>query len=149
MANVHDVAAYILAKKGQMTAMKLQKLVYYSKAWHLVWDSSELFPEPVQAWANGPVVYDLYANHRGMFVVDSWKLGDPSNLTPSERGSVDAVLSFYGDKLAYELSELTHSERPWKDARKGLSPGERSNAEITSAAMYEYYDGLVGLGEDE
>jgi len=28
MASVHDVAAYILAVRGRMTAMKLQKLVY-------------------------------------------------------------------------------------------------------------------------
>lgn len=29
---VFDVAKYILEKKGEMTAMKLQKLIYYSKA---------------------------------------------------------------------------------------------------------------------
>lgn len=43
MANVLDVAAYVLAKRGPMTAMKLQKLVYYSQAWHLVWDEEPLF----------------------------------------------------------------------------------------------------------
>lgn len=32
MANVSDVASYILKKKGSMSAMKLQKLVYYSQA---------------------------------------------------------------------------------------------------------------------
>jgi uncharacterized phage-associated protein len=32
MATAHDVAAYILKKWGKMTAMKLQKLVYYSQA---------------------------------------------------------------------------------------------------------------------
>ena len=35
---VFDVAAYILEKIGSMTTMKLQKLVYYSQAWSLVWD---------------------------------------------------------------------------------------------------------------
>ena len=38
MTTVHDVAAYILQKLGKMTTMKLQKLVYYSQAWSLVWD---------------------------------------------------------------------------------------------------------------
>lgn len=32
MASVLDVAAYILAQQGEMTAMKLQKLCYYSQA---------------------------------------------------------------------------------------------------------------------
>lgn len=36
MASVFDVAAYVLEKMGPMSAMKLQKLVYYSQAWALV-----------------------------------------------------------------------------------------------------------------
>ena len=33
MASVFDAAAYILEKKGEMTTLKLQKLVYYAQAW--------------------------------------------------------------------------------------------------------------------
>ncbi|HSS48337.1 MAG TPA: type II toxin-antitoxin system antitoxin SocA domain-containing protein, partial [Thermoanaerobaculia bacterium] len=65
MTTVHNVAAYILQKQGEMTAMKLQKLVYYSQAWSLVWDEEPLFAERVEAWANGPVVPDLYREHKG------------------------------------------------------------------------------------
>ena len=43
MASVFDVAAYILHRAGTMTAMKLQKLVFYSQAWSLVWDEKPLF----------------------------------------------------------------------------------------------------------
>ncbi len=60
MAQVADVAAYILEKCGPMTAMKLQKLVYYSQAWHLVWTEKPLFDNRIEAWANGPVVWELY-----------------------------------------------------------------------------------------
>ena len=73
MATVHDVAAAILEREGPMTAMKLQKLVYYCQAWHLVWDEEPLFPERIEAWANGPVVHALYDKHRGSFTVSSWK----------------------------------------------------------------------------
>ena len=45
MANVFDVAKYILEKQGDMSTMKLQKLCYYAQAWSLVWDDRELFPE--------------------------------------------------------------------------------------------------------
>ena len=58
--SVHDVAAYILKKQGEMSAMKLQKLVYYSQAWSLVWDEKPLFRAQIEAWANGPVVRSLY-----------------------------------------------------------------------------------------
>ncbi len=142
MATAHDVAAYVLQKQGQISAMKLQKLVYYSQAWHLVWDDEVLFDERVEAWANGPVVRDLYARHRTKFSVRTWPWGDPNALANSERETIDAVLRFYGDKPAHWLSELTHSEPPWADARKGLSPGDRSSREITQAAMAEYYGSL-------
>src|ERR1700730_81854 len=66
---VHDVAAFIVNRQGEMSAMKLQKLVYYSQAWSLVWDDEPLFDDAIEAWANGPVVRALYARHRGQFKV--------------------------------------------------------------------------------
>ena len=48
MSNVFDVAKYILQKQGPMTSMKLQKLVYYSQAWALVWDDERIFPEKIE-----------------------------------------------------------------------------------------------------
>jgi uncharacterized phage-associated protein len=142
MASAHDVAAYILDKAGTMSAMKLQKLVYYSQAWSLVWDERPLFPERIKAWANGPVIRELYDQHRGQFTVDRWPTGDPSALSPEQRETVDAVLGFYGDKTAQWLSDLTHREDPWLHARKDLADGERGDQEITLAAMGEYYSSL-------
>ena len=142
MANVHDVAAYLLKHCGPMTAMKLQKLVYYSQAWSLVWDEKPLFPDRIEAWANGPVVPALYERHRGAFKVESWPPGDPRNLTKDELETIDAVCRAYGNKSSQWLSDLTHMEAPWRDARNGLALGERGNAEITHAALAEYYGNL-------
>lgn len=66
---VFDVAQYILKCKGTMSAMKLQKLVYYSQVWSLVWDDKPLFNNKIEAWANGPVVKILYNAHKGQFQV--------------------------------------------------------------------------------
>ncbi|MCP4657475.1 MAG: SocA family protein [bacterium] len=143
MTSVHDVAAYILKQSGLMTAMKLQKLVYYSQAWALVWDEKPVFSEEIQAWANGPVVPDLYDRHRGRFEVDAWSSGDPEILEDWQRETVNAVLDFYGPKSSQWLSNLTHREDPWRDAREGLAPGERGARVITLAAMAEYYGGLT------
>jgi len=142
MASVHDVAAYILEKKGAMTAMKLQKLVYYSQAWGLVWDEKPLFEERIQAWANGPVSPALYYFHRGRFQVGDWPNGEAGKLNQEQIDTVDAVLEFYGDKPSNWLSELTHSEPPWLEAREGLQPGERGEREISHASMAEYYGSL-------
>lgn len=143
MANVFDVAKYILEKQGEMTAMKLQKLVYYSQAWHAVWEEKTLFDEQIQAWINGPVVPALYELHRGKFLVNSTSITlSKQILTDSEKDSIDTVLSFYGDKSSQWLSDLTHSETPWKSAREGLATDERGNREITIRTMAEYYESL-------
>lgn len=140
--NVHDVAAYILKKQGEMSAMKLQKLVYYSQAWSLVWDEKPLFKAKIEAWANGPVVRALYDKHKGLFTVKTWPDGDRSKVTGEAKKTIDSVLDFYGDKSGQWLSELTHKERPWLDAREGLSDDARSDREITLAALEEYYGAL-------
>jgi uncharacterized phage-associated protein len=139
---VHDVAAYILQKYGgPMTSMKLEKLVYYSQAWSLVWDEEPLFNESIEAWVNGPVVPELYAKHRGMFKVSNWD-GIPDRLNKDQRDTVNSVIDFYGKRSSMELSQMTHREEPWIIARKGLSPSERGNREISLASMAEYYGSL-------
>lgn len=142
MANVFDVAAYILNKAGPMSAMKLQKLVYYSQAWSLVWDDEPIFPERIEAWANGPVSPDLYREHKGQFSVSTIAKGKPSRLTRDEKDTIDVILKKYGKKSAHWLSELTHKERPWKRARRGIPHGVRSSAKISHAEMVEYYGAL-------
>lgn len=137
-----DVAAYILQRTGTVTAMKLQKLVYYAQAWSLVREEKLLFPERIEAWANGPVCPTLYASHRGEFEVSTIATGDASKLTGDAKTTVDVVIEAYGKFAGYELSEMTHREAPWVDARAGLAAGERGTAEIPSAAMAEYYGSL-------
>lgn len=152
MASALDVAAYILRQQGPMTAMKLQKLVYYSQAWHLVWEERRMFEETIEAWANGPVVRELYRRHQGLWQVDSNTPlgGNPDALDIGRRETVDVVLESYGDKPAHWLSELTHSENPWRRARERarLQDGERGGAEIELNDMYEYYDGLTSAAAE-
>lgn len=143
MATVYDVAGYILDKHGPMSAMKLQKLVYYLQAWHLVWEDESLFPQRIEAWENGPVSPDLYDEHRGQFRVATVG-GVREGLTKDEASSIDSVLRFYGDKDAQYLSDLTHAEEPWKKARQnaGVDEGDRCNAIVTNESMMEYYSAL-------
>lgn len=142
MARVQDVAAFILHQLGTITAMKLQKLVFYSQAWSLVWDEKPLFDARIEAWAHGPVVPDLDSIHRGEFYIAQIPNGNPDELTEIERETVDEVLKFYGDKSSQWLIDLTHKEDPWLNSRQGLALGERGNHEITHADMAECYGSL-------
>ena len=149
MPSVMDVASYILQSRGQMTTMKLQKLVYYCQAWSLVWDEKPLFEEPIEAWANGPVVRQLYEAHRGWFDLGPGNLpGDPNALDANQRATVEVVLDYYADKPTQWLIDLTHMEEPWQTARKGLPETARSTNEISPISMAEYYSSLQS-GSDE
>lgn len=143
MPSVHDVAKYILEQRpGSMTTMKLQKLVYYCQGWSLAWDDEPIFDEAIQAWANGPVVYELFDQHRGKFRVSSWPLGDSSHLTKDQKETIDAVLSSYGSMSGQQLIEKTHSERPWKHARRNLPEGAYGNDVIELDVMQDFFGGL-------
>lgn len=145
-----DVAEYILIRQGSMTAMKLQKLLYYSQSWHLAWTESPLFDDKIEAWRNGPVIPTLYEHHKGSFKLYPGffaKKIAPAiihNLDANQSDTVDRVLSFYGSRDPHWLSQLTHMEDPWKNARtRSVSSDlDRSSEEITHASMFEYYSSL-------
>jgi len=141
-ASVLDVAAYILEKIGELSSIKLQKLVYYCQAWSLVWDEKALYPEQIEAWANGPVVRELFNYHKGFFSISKIEIGNSDCLSHSQKDTIDNVLNFYGDKSAQWLIDLTHMENPWLNARKGLSSFERGQKVISLESMAEYYSSL-------
>lgn len=145
MANVFDIAHYLLRKCGQMSHMKLQKLVYYSQAWHLVWEDAPIFKERIEAWANGPVVPDLFHHLKGKFLVNSASVKPKisgQQLSKEEKITIDEIIDFYAKHDSQWLSDLTHMEMPWQKARRGVADGKRSSNLITRASMSEYYSSL-------
>ena len=144
MASIFDVAKYVLNKPGEISTWKLQKLCYYSQAWHLAWTGHSIFPEDFQAWANGPVSPDLFHDHQGKFTVDEQDIskGNPDNLSDDEKDSIDVVLKDYGSMEPYDLRELSHKEDPWKNARGDLPEGAKCTNVISKDSMGEYYGSL-------
>lgn len=147
---VCDVSKYILqhfSSNGEdsITSWKLQKLVYYCQAWSLVWYKKPIFPDQIQAWANGPVCPNLYQVHKGKFRLGPEDImGNPDNLTDEQKVTVDSILEFYGNKTGRDLSYLTHIEGPWSYVRDraGLQPGDRGNAVIEFNDMAQFYGSL-------
>jgi uncharacterized phage-associated protein len=141
MPSALDVAQYLLDKLGPMTTMKLQKLVYYSQVWSVVWDDDRLFPEPIEAWRNGPVVRSLWETARGQFRVGRLPNADVSRLTDHQKETVAEVSKPYGEKDAQWLSDLTHMEPPWKKAYANAQ-----NTEISLEDISEYYSTIEPNG---
>jgi uncharacterized phage-associated protein len=137
MSTVLDVVGYIRSRFDLSGELQLQKLLYYAQSWHLVWEGKPLFPEPVQAWTAGPVV------------PQAWQAKEPAHfeITASERASIDAVLDYYGKQYGAALSQLTHTEAPWIEARRGLPAVARSSKEIPRSRMRSYYTERSLAGE--
>ena len=143
MPTARDVAQYIRDQLGEISTIKLQKLVYYCKAWSLVWDEDPIFNENFEAWANGPVVPDLYKAHKGRFICpEHIENSDVNNLSQRQKENINIVLESYKDKSPQYLVALTHAEKPWMDARKGYEAGERCEEIIPTDTIAEYYSSL-------
>lgn len=127
-----------------ISTMKLHKLLYYCQAWNLVWEEKPLFKEKIEAWANGPVVRQVFYYHRGLFEISKrdFALGNAGLLSEGQHDTIDSVMEFYGSKSAQWLIDQTHLEMPWRKARKGLGSNERGDHEILLTDMMSYYASL-------
>lgn len=144
-----DVASYILDKTGEITAMRLEQLLYYSQAWHLVWEQEPLFHDSIEAWWCGPITPSVYKHHHNLFKVDAstFPMGDTSCLSASEASSVDGVIDFYGDQSAQWLNDVTKNQGPWRDVCDKAPSGAACGVVIEPAAMIEYYSNLIEDGK--
>ena len=140
MEDVFDVAEYVLQMTDCITTMKLQKLVFYSHAYSLVHYGSPLVPGHFEAWRNGPVLPELFQAHKGKFLIAPGEIKKhASPLCDRSMTIVKLVVKCLGQKTGRELSVMTHSEDPWKDARGTLDPSSASNAQIGNVAIREFY----------
>lgn len=142
MLHADDLASLIIARAGKhLTAMKLQKLLYFTQAWHLATTDRPLFGERVKAWENGPVVPQVWHARKEP---DS---RDPANqdtlaenlLDEFSSDLIDLVIARYGSLSGDELSALTHAEQPWLDAREGCTGSTQASPAISCEAMAEFY----------
>lgn len=144
MATVFDVAKYILDKYGAMSAMKLQKLIFYSQAMSLVWDDVPLFENDFEAWAKGPVCRQLFNAHKGKFMLENSDFltaykPDVRRLTAEQKETINVVVDGLKDYPPYRLNDMVHQEKPWLDARGDLPLGAHCETVIPKTAMLEYY----------
>ena len=154
MPNVFDTAAYIKRnyprnskKHGTLTAMKLQKLVYYSQAWSLVWDDEPLFQDPINAWVYGPASPRLFRISQGEYIPQKipGHLRSGNRLSKVQKETINIVMQSYGKYEPEELTELVSSEPPWRKARNRHNLGLtiRGNATIRRDDMKEYYSSIA------
>lgn len=143
-----NVVANWFLNKESMTHKKLQKLCYYAQAWSYALYDRPMVDDEFQAWVHGPVSPKLYDKYRGSYLVPLHSEEESKGrLTSEDEQLLERVWITYGGETANALEALTHTEAPWKEARVGYKPNERSHTVISSATMRDYYRGIYIDGE--
>lgn len=151
-----------LIQNGQsICPLKLQKLLYYIQAWHMVYFNREntLFEEVPEAWVNGPVYRTIYEEYKKIGIYDQITLENVSctpktlerntkiahdelNIEEEQYQFLESIYKHYGSMSHDRLVFLTHSQQPWNNARKGLQPFEYTSEKINLDDMFSYYSKL-------
>lgn len=134
-----------------MTNLRLQKLVYYAQSWHLAFYGKPLFQGTFEAWVHGPVLPPLYQEYRSLGSSpirepnfdEDWLDEFRQSLEEPTRELLDSVVETYMVFTPYELERMTHREKPWIEARRGLSPDMPSHFLLNEETMQGYYRQLM------
>lgn len=131
--NPISLAEYILftfsdKSRGGITPMKLQKLLYYVKAWGLV-AGHDLVDGDFLRWDYGPVNEAVWKKYNGRSPITP----QPPSSHPKgkEKKLIDFIVYNYVQYNALTLSSMTHEEKPWKNTPP--------NDVIPDDLMLEYY----------
>lgn len=138
-----NAAAHLIAisreRHEEMTNPKLQKILYYSQAWHLAFYDVPLFDDRLEAWVHGPVVPPVF----GDFKHYRW---NPIDVDPVrfempefEQAHLREIMKAYGGFTPNQLEERTHQEWPWVEARGNTPPDEPSKTLISLETMKHFY----------
>ena len=142
MTDVIQVAAAILNTKRYLTTMKLQKLVYYSQVYSLVKYDKPIFDDDFIAGVTGPIIYDLYKLHRGMFLLEEGFFGDSQLNDITDKDTLESIthsIDNLGDLTGRQITELACSEDPVIECRVGIDISDIRGGVITKQRIKEYY----------
>ena len=152
------VIAYLFERLEEVTPLMLQKLLYFIQGIHLAMYGYPIFDEDCEAWAHGPVypeVYELFKDFKYNPIDDArFALleGTEEVLTDKERRVIDLVTNTFGIYGGKVLERITHSEEPWKRARRGYADGIPSNELLSKNEIMNYYkvvDQKYGISSED
>lgn len=122
MISIIQAAKYLVflsytQKRGSLTPLKLQKLLYLAQGWSFVWDNKPIFVGEFEAWQYGPVnteVYSHFHKYGRNEIPSSEGISDISDT--DAKSTLDAIWRDYSGYSAFTLVDLTHTQTPWKKA---------------------------------
>ena len=158
MERVVDVAQYMIdaykkVSGDELDELKLHKLLYFAQREALAIAGTPLFKEPFFGWKFGPVCRKVRSNYSP----DSHSMAsdDIRPLSAQSKYLIDNIIAQYGEYASWKLSELSHKEISWRNARQGLSPDQNGNRQLSlddirkDAEKIRPYDSFYDMYYDE
>jgi uncharacterized phage-associated protein len=143
-----QIARYFINKglsekdTAKLTQLKLQKILYYAQGWHLANYDKPLFEDPIEAWKYGPAIRSIYQEFKDSgnstldVPIEEWEI---KKIDPDTKKFLDDVWEVYKKYSGSDLITTTHSEEPYKEARKNLNEGDNSEIEISKLSMLNFF----------
>lgn len=139
---------FVFKAQGDITKVALQKLVYYTQGFTKALLGESCFGQMPRAYAMGPVYGQLWHEYNDS--VSSYFAYDEgeeysSPFTAAEEEVIDAVYRCFGCYSGSALSQMTHSELPWRAARARWESSDGSNSSdvMREEDMDSFFGGLV------
>lgn len=141
-AQLLAVASFLTLLAQPLSWLKLQDLLYYSQAWHLVWDGEQLFSEPILASAAGVQIEPLQTRFTGRFDLSAndLPLAASTALPENQQQTLSGIVQFYGKLNHFRLAEAIKQEQPWLAARARATGS--AAAEIRHEDLSSYFASL-------
>ena len=137
--------SYIFEQMKEVTPLALQKLLYFIQGIYMVLLEKPLYEEDCMAWVHGPVyedVYDLFRDFKynpiedDRFAIFKDRFEE---LNEHEKKVINLVINTFGKYSGKVLEDITHEERPWKNARVGYEASEPSREIISKDEIKNYF----------
>lgn len=129
-----QVAKQILIINGETSAMKLQKLCYFTQGYYLaVNNGTPLFDEKFEAWRYGPVCRELYKLHSGKNSVspDSKEFAEIEPISDTyDSNFIQQICDIYKDMTGLQMGDISHTHEAWKSPRTGLNDSDRCDTKM-------------------
>lgn len=141
--------------QGEITHMKLQKLLYFTNGWYLGLAGKPLLSENPQVWRYGPVfrwVYNAFSKFGKGGVApmagNPFSPGEIDRLDENGNNDIGKLIEWiwneYGGKSGIQLSDETHAlGTPWQEIAAAERYSVPINTEIPPQKDWEYFSKLA------
>ena len=139
---LESATKYLLIQASEITPLALQKLLYYAQGFQKAFTGQFMFKEDCEAWVHGPVyrvIFEQYRNYECHPIEEKDPAFDQAILTEDEEDMLNNIVHYFGCYSGKVLEYMTHTEEPWRLARRGLEKWDSTDRIIEKETIGSYF----------